>query len=236
MNPLLFSTAFMLGLFGSLHCLGMCGPLAMALPGAGERGVKYLVGRVLYNLGRVLTYGVMGILFGLLGQTMALAGLQRWLSIIAGLLLVAAVFLGRKRALSAKLMAPLAGLLRRLKATLGRLLGRHSLGTMLGIGLLNGLLPCGLVYMALAGAAATGRAVDGGLFMVWFGLGTFPLMLATSLFGHLAFARWRTQLQRAIPLVLLVLGFLFIMRGLSLGIPYISPDLSSPEAARSCCE
>ena len=109
--------------------------------------------------------------------------------------------------------------------------------TLLLFGLLNGLLPCGLVYAALAGAAATGGPLGGALFMAAFGLGTIPAMLAVSLAGRLITAPWRARFQRAVPVAMAVLAVLFIVRGLSLGIPYLSPDLS-PEAVaggRSCC-
>jgi len=92
------------------------------------------------------------------------------------------------------------------------------------VGLLNGLLPCGLVYIAVAGALATGSVLEGVLYMFLFGLGTAPLLLATALIGNLSTAKIRNQLSKAIPYVVVVVGVLFILRGANLGIPYISPS------------
>jgi len=236
MSPtLFFSTAFTLGLLGSLHCLGMCGPIAVALPGGGPRQSTYAVGRLLYNLGRVLTYTLLGLVAGLVGKTVALAGLQRWVSIGVGLLLLAAALFGRRVTSGGPLAGWAGRAVGRLKTALGALMRGHGLGALFGIGLLNGLLPCGLVYVALAAAVAAGGFWVGGLYMACFGLGTIPLMLAVSLFGHTVLVRWRRPLQRLLPVGLAVLSALFILRGLSLGIPYLSPDLSTAAAAGSCC-
>ena len=86
--------------------------------------------------------------------------------------------------------------------------------------------------MALAGAAATGGVVQGALFMSLFGLGTFPIMLATSLFGPLLGQGIRNALNRLLPVGAVALALLLILRGMSLGIPYISPDLSRQGTAQ----
>jgi len=232
-------TALMLGLAGSLHCVGMCGPIALALPrGSGTGPGHLLAGRLLYNLGRTLTYAGMGSVFGLLGQSLLLAGWQRGLSIAAGVLILAYLLsrgLGRGRwsleSAALRLIAPV-------QRSLGRLLNQSSSGGLLVIGLLNGLLPCGLVYVALAGAAATGSVWGGALFMVLFGLGTTPMMLAISLAGPSLYGRLRGRFQRVIPLALGVMAVLFILRGLELGIPYVSPNLAAQVedgALPACC-
>src|SRR3954466_9482086 len=77
-------TAFLLGLAGSLHCAGMCGPLLCALPVVGQGRASFYAGRFLYNLGRIGMYGLLGLVFGALGKTLSIAGLQRWLSLAAG--------------------------------------------------------------------------------------------------------------------------------------------------------
>lgn len=227
---MIFWTAFMLGLIGGLHCLGMCGPLAIALPVAGNSRATYFAGRVIYNLGRVITYALMGIVFGLIGKTFAFAGFQRGLSIALGVVILAAVIIGPKIGARFTLSRPVFALVAKLKTALGALLKKRSLASMLGIGFLNGFLPCGLVYVALAGAALTGSGTQGMLYMIAFGVGTIPLMLAASLSGKMIQGRFRFNLQKAIPIALVMLAALFILRGMSLGIPYISPDLDAMAA------
>jgi sulfite exporter TauE/SafE len=230
--------AAMLGVAGSLHCVGMCGPIALALPRPSGSTRSLLTGRLLYNLGRAVTYAAMGAVFGLLGQSLLLAGWQRGLSITAGVLILAYVlssWLGRGRwsleSAALRFIAPV-------QRTLGRLLKRTTTGGLLVVGLLNGLLPCGLVYVALAGAAATGSAWGGAGFMFIFGLGTLPMMLAISLVGPSLYGRFRGRFQRVIPLALGVMAVLFILRGLELGIPYVSPNLAAQVedgALPACC-
>jgi sulfite exporter TauE/SafE len=218
-----FWTAFLLGLVGSLHCAGMCGPLALALPVAGNTRGAFLLGRLGYNIGRVITYAGLGVVFGLVGQTAALAGFQRWLSLLAGIL----ILIGLLASVRLGLVAPVTRVVAALKSTLGSLLRRRSLGALLFLGLLNGLLPCGLVYVACAGAAATGGVLLAIKAMLAFGLGTVPLMLGMSLAGRAIPASMRLRLQKAIPLAVGFVGVLLILRSLSLGIPYVSPDLSA---------
>ena len=219
--------AFLLGLVGSLHCAGMCGPLALALPATGTTPSGYVAGRAAYNLGRLLTYCLLGLLFGLAGQAMLLAGFQRWLSIALGLLLLAGLLLSRKVAL----WQPVSGLVERLKSQMSALFRRRSFVSLGALGLLNGLLPCGLVYVAAAGATATGGAISGAQYMAAFGAGTLPMMMVISLSGKLAPLSLRLKLRKALPAAVCMLAALLILRGLSLGIPYLSPGLSSS----SCC-
>jgi sulfite exporter TauE/SafE len=216
-------TAFLLGLVGSLHCAGMCGPLALALPAAGNTPGAFLLGRLGYNAGRVITYAGLGAVFGLVGRTAALAGLQQWLSLLAGALILAGLLASARLGM----VAPVTHVVARLRSSLGALLRRRSLGALLLLGLLNGLLPCGLVYVACAGAAATGevhRAIEA---MFAFGLGTVPLMLVMSLAGRAIPGSLRLKLQKTIPVAVGFVGVLLILRGLALGIPYLSPDLST---------
>ncbi len=221
--------ALVLGLVGGLHCAGMCGPLALALPGRDRSGAAYVLGRLAYNLGRVVTYCGLGLIFGVVGKSFWMAGVQRWASITLGLLLIFGLFLSRKLALS----KPVVLLVQRLKLAMGGLLRRRSLVALGLLGLLNGLLPCGLVYVACAGAAATGGVVSGLEYMAVFGLGTVPVMFVISVSGKLMPTALRLRLVRVVPLSILLLAILLILRGMSLGIPYVSPDLSSQDPA--CC-
>jgi sulfite exporter TauE/SafE len=225
-----------MGFAGSLHCAGMCGPLALALP-AGNSRSRFVAGRMLYNAGRVATYTALGILFGLAGKTFVLAGLQRSLSIAVGLVLLSwlVVRMNRKLFIATESFVP--RLVAPVKSALARRIRSQTMPAQFAFGLLNGLLPCGLVYLALAGAAGTGSATDGALFMLVFGAGTLPMMLAISMFGKLIHAGIRAKFQQAIPAMICTLAVLFILRGLSLGIPYLSPDISPTALAsgHSCC-
>jgi len=221
-------TAFILGLFGSLHCAGMCGPLALALPVAGGRPVSFFVGRLAYNLGRIITYCALGLVFGLLGKSLVLAGIQRWASIALGVALLIGLFASRRFAL----WRPVTMFVDRLKSAIGALLRRRSADALLALGLLNGLLPCGLVYVACAGAVATGDLFAGAFYLLAFGLGTVPMMLAISLSGKLVPVSLRLKLLRTVPVAVFLLASLLILRGMELGIPFLSPDLSDGAA---CC-
>lgn len=222
---------FLFGLLGSFHCVGMCGAIALALPGAGGTGAswRYVGGRLLYNLGRTTTYASLGAGAGLLGQGLRLAGVQQSLSVASGVLILLLVAVPERH--TARLAGAL-GFSRPLawvKNTLARLFQQSSLSALYTTGLLNGLLPCGLVYLALAGALSAPGVAGAAAYMACFGLGTLPLMLGLSLSGQLVPLLWRTRMRQAVPYAASVLALLFIVRGLGLGIPYLSPQL--PAAA-----
>lgn len=239
MSLLFAGAAFSLGLVTGLHCVGMCGPLALALPVVGKSKPAYLAGRLIYNLGRAITYTVMGILIGLAGEAFAIGGLQRWVSIGVGvmiLLSLALVYFGfMPRIMESLGIWKAFGRLQQLwKAQFQN--KRYS--GLLTLGLINGLLPCGPVYVALAGAAATGSAATAGLFMFVFGLGTLPMMLAVSLAGKLIQMPLRRKLQKLVPASAAVVAVLLILRGMALGIPYLSPPAEATSIGgnpHSCC-
>lgn len=224
-------TAFLLGFVGSAHCAGMCGPLVLALPHWGRGQGSFLAGRLLYNFGRIITYALMGGAFGLLGQGVAFAGLQRWVSLLLGGGILIGVLVSPRFANR----VPVARSVNWLKATLGGLLQRRAMPAMFGIGLVNGLLPCGLVYVACAAATSTGDVLSGMRYMIAFGLGTLPMLLAISLLRtKLSFAL-RFRVQRLMPVSLMIVGMLLLLRGMALGIPYVSPKLpAQPNATFSC--
>ncbi len=224
---MMLPTAFLLGLVGSLHCAGMCGPLALAMPAAGNSRSAFLLGRLAYNSGRVLTYCLLGLLFGVIGQSLAVAGLQRWLSVTAGVAILGVFAASSRFALN----TPFARAVGTLKKPLADLLQRRNLGSQFALGSLNGLLPCGLVYVACAGAAASGSWREGTVFMLAFGAGTVPMMLGIGLLGRRLSLALRFKWQKLIPASVVVMGLLLILRGMSLGIPYLSPDLSNDPTA-----
>ena len=224
-------TAFLLGLVGSAHCAGMCGPLALALPATGNSRPAFFSGRLCYNLGRLVTYAVLGALFGLVGRSFAVIGLQRWVSLLAG----AAILLGLLAAWRTAAAVPMARAVGWLKSRLGKLLRRRALSALFGIGLLNGLLPCGLVYAACAAAATLGSVRGATEYLVAFGLGTVPMMLTISLVGQKLQFALRFKMQRLIPACLALVGVLLLFRGAGLGIPYLSPKISAQSGIAKCC-
>ncbi len=224
-------TALLLGFVGSAHCAGMCGPLALALPRGSGGQSNFFAGRALYNFGRIVTYALLGAIFGLLGQGVALAGVQRWVSLGLGAAILLGLFLSPRIANR----IPIARGVNWLKASLGKLLQRRALPALFGIGLLNGLLPCGLVYVAVAAATATGHILSGLQYMVAFGLGTVPLMLVISLVGTKLQFALRFRVQRLIPVSLAIVGLLLMLRGMALGIPYVSPKLPAQPSATVTC-
>ena len=219
-------SGFVFGIAGSIHCIGMCGPIVLALPDAPQNLGIFTAGRVLYNLGRVVTYTLMGALVGLLGAGLLLPIFQQYLSIAAGALLVTTVALQELAGITATLPSFLASPLRRLQGTMGMLLKRQSLMGLFGLGILNGFLPCGFVYVAMTAAAVTADIFGGMLFMAGFGLGTIPAMLAFAYSPKFLSTNATTKIARILPYFTLLVGVLLIVRGLNLGIPFISPKLS----------
>jgi sulfite exporter TauE/SafE len=224
-------TALLIGLAGSLHCAGMCGPLVLAMPATSGRFAAHLGGRLAYNAGRVVTYGMLGLVFGLFGQLVGLAGFQRWVSIAAGAAILLSLLAWPMRNATAFIARPV-GLL---KSVLGRLLKQHGLMAQFSFGLLNGLLPCGLVYVACAAAAATASIINGLEYMLLFGLGTVPMMLGLGLAGQGLNFQLQIRVRKLIPVSLSVMAGLLILRGLGLGIPYLSPQIDSAAPAESSC-
>ncbi len=227
------------GLVTGLHCVGMCGPLALALPMVGHTRTGYVLGRILYNLGRAVTYAAMGALIGLIGQSFAMGGLQRGVSIGAGVLLLLGLVLMKTGILN-RLMERFGifTLFARLQGLWRRNFSNRGLTGLFVLGLINGLLPCGPVYVALAAAAATGGSGPAALFMFAFGLGTLPMMLAVSLAGKLIQMPLRRKLQKLVPASAAVVALLLILRGLALGIPFLSPPVQATEIGAppgACC-
>ncbi|NIG52463.1 sulfite exporter TauE/SafE family protein [Chitinophaga sp. Cy-1792] len=229
-------TAFLLGFAGSFHCVGMCGPIALALPVQHLQGAKKLAGIFLYNAGRISVYSVFGLLFGWLGQQLFLGGFQQWLSVTAGLILLFSVLVNYVLS-TRKFRLTTPGIMTtQVKAALGKLLVQQRFSTLYTIGVLNGLLPCGLVYMGITGAAATGTVEKGMLFMAAFGAGTLPAMAGAAWFGHLLSAGIRNKMRSLVPVMIAVMAILLIMRGMNLGIPYVSPVISQhPEKIMEHC-
>ena len=214
MMPLVSGLA--LGLAASGHCMMMCGPLALALGGTLARASR--VDRVrtvaLYHAGRALIYLLLALPAGVIGQTLAWSGFSRGLSIVAGLLLLAAA--------AGILHTPLAGSLAR---SVGAAASRgcaaalrwrrvHPISGSLASGAANGLLPCGLVYAAIAAATGLGDAGDAAVLMAGFGLGTMPALVAMSVAPAWVPITVRRRMSRLRPWLLAATAVLLIARGL----------------------
>jgi uncharacterized protein len=215
-------TAFLLGFVGSLHCAAMCGPLLLLTPHVGRSTAGFVGSRMLYHAGRLSMYGGVGAIMGAVGQTFAIAGLQRWVSFAAGLALLLGLFFA-----ACKFKASAWRFVTWLKTAFAALLRRRTYTSIFCLGVVNGLLPCGLVYAAAAGAAATTTALGGFLFMITFGVATLPMLLGIGLAGRNLQLWLGPRAGKLIPASIVVVAALLILRSLALGIPYISPDLSA---------
>lgn len=228
-------SAFSIGIFGSFHCVGMCGPIAMALPLRNQSDWSKFSGALVYNLGRITTYAAFGLFFGLLGKGFGIWGYQQWLSVVLGLLILIALFFPSNVTFRYG-QNILNSFFTKIRSSIGALFSKKSRASLYTIGLLNGMLPCGLVYMAAALAIATGAVGKGMVFMIAFGLGTLPLMWGMAFFGSFINLGLRQKIRKAYPYFMTAIALLLILRGLGLGIPFISPrmDMGHHMAPLSC--
>lgn len=226
---------FFMGLLGSVHCIGMCGPLVMALPISQMNPVQKVLATILYHIGKITTYGLLGVVVGVFGKQIPFYNVQQHLSIVIGSLMLVYVlwvfYLHPKRKLG---FLKIDWLQKPIIAALGKLFKQNNVGSFLLIGFLNGLLPCGMIYLALGSAWANQSALQSGLFMVLFGLGTLPALLMVAFGGQLMGFAFRQKIQKAFPYMLFSMGVLLILRGMNLGIPYISPMIENGASVAAC--
>ncbi len=217
-------TALVLGLMGSFHCLGMCGPIAFILPVDRNNKTKMAIQTILYHLGRMTAYGLIGFVFGYVGKGISLVGIQQKISLIMGILMVVLAFVPASKVLRLKPLSGWNKFVYFVKSSLGNYLQKRSTIGFYVIGFFNGLLPCGLVYIALVGAMATGDPLLGALYMMIFGLGTAPMMTLAIYLGNFVSLKVRNKINKLIPYAVAIVGILFILRGLNLGIMFVSPS------------
>lgn len=217
-------TAFFFGLISSFHCIGMCGPIAMMLPVDRNNQAKKTSQIITYHLGRLSAYAAIGLVFGLLGKGLFLAGIQQKLSIFIGITMITIILIPEKVFAKYNFSKPVFKLISKIKSTLGSQFKNKSYKSLFTIGLLNGFLPCGMVYVALFGAIAMQSETLGVLYMVLFGLGTVPMMSSVVYLNSFLTIPVRNKIQKFIPYLAVIIGILFIFRGLGLGIPYLSPS------------
>ncbi len=218
-----YIAALVFGFFTSFHCIGMCGPIAIALPLKRNTWYSKVISSLLYNFGRTITYGFLGAIFGLLGKGFKMSGFQSWVSIIVGIVMILSVLfpvLFHQKQYIDRIMYSYVG---KMISAFRKLFKKSTYPSLFFIGLLNGLLPCGPVYAAIALAIVGGSILSGSLYMILFGLGTIPIMLSLNLIGHTISISMRNKIRKVIPVFIIIIGILFILRGLHLGIPYVSP-------------
>lgn len=240
-------TGFILGISSNLHCIGMCGPIAMALPLDRSSNRSILFGALQYNLGRVVTYALLGLLVGMIGLTIETFGVLQWVSIISGAFLILFAWRHIFERLPV-LHLPGFFLTTRLNQLLGRVIRSKNPAKLLFLGGLNGLLPCGMVYAALLNAILAGNPFSSALAMTAFGLGTLPAMIFVSFAVQRISNKGRANMRKALPYVLTLVGAIIVLRGLNLDIPYLSPKVeistvqdgdaqeeTKKEVTMSCC-
>ncbi len=225
--------AFLMGFTGSLHCAGMCGPIMWVMPFQFFNGAKKVLAVTLYHLGRVSVYAMLAVVLHSF-RSFFDPRIQQYISIgLGSLLLLAGVLSFLPAAGFTGFNLPWSGTVKKL---LGKFIGRPGIGAITAAGVLNGLLPCGLVYMALSATFTLGTSAQAAAFMYLFGAGTLPMLISISVLKYKASALRVAHVKKLVPVVVFCFGCLFILRGLNLGIPYISPKVVvSGHQIHSCC-
>lgn len=225
---------FTLGIISSWHCVGMCGPIAIALPVYHQPKWQQLVSNINYQFGRIITYAVLGLLSGLAGRQFFLAGWQQWFTIIMGSLILLSLLLYKgHHYFKFPFLNKYYSFIQKLIGI--ALKGNRTPLSFLLLGMANGLLPCGLVYLALAGALSTADVKDSMLFMAMFGAGTAPAMILATFYGQKLSLSIRQGMKKAVPFFVAGMAVILILRGLNLGIPFISPHLPAASATAVSC-
>ncbi|TCD23363.1 sulfite exporter TauE/SafE family protein [Pedobacter psychrodurus] len=213
--------AFLMGLFGSLHCAVMCGPIMLGMPFQKSSFFQSGFQLFLYQFGRILVYTILGFIVGVLGNSITVFSNQKTLSIFIGILLILFTLLQFSKSYNSGFSKIQLKLLNPVSKLMGKIFNLPFWG--LFAGMLNGLIPCGMVYLALATALNTGDAKSGGIFMFLFGLGTAPLMMMVSLGGIFLKKYIHFNTNRFIPWFMFFMGVIIILRSADLGIPFLSP-------------
>ena len=232
MNTVTLAMAFLMGFTGSLHCAGMCGPIVWVMPFQSFNGGKKTVAIGLYHLGRISVYALLALILHSF-RNLFTPAVQQYISVILGGLLLLAGLLAFIPGSRLEVKVPWSGFV---KEQLGRVIGRPSLGAVTFAGMLNGLLPCGLVYMALSASLSVSSSIQAVVLMYVFGLGTIPMMASVTLLkSRMTFLR-TGNMRKMVPIVLFAFGCLFVLRGMNLGIPYLSPKVTvTQHGIHSCC-
>ena len=232
-------TSFLLGIVSNLHCFGMCGPIAFALPLNRTSKSSLIIGILKYHLGRILVYSFLGYLVGFIGLGIKMIGILQTVSILSGIFVI--LYAWRNTHLFQNLLPELKASFNFVPSnTIGKLMRSNSKIKLFGLGMLNGLLPCGMVFTALIASILTGNPYNSGISMFSFGLGTLPGMIVMTYFTSRLNHSYKSKINRYLPYIVTAIGILMILRGLNLNIPYISPRATILESKKEmkfeCCE
>jgi len=227
--------AITLGLLSSFHCLGMCGPIAFVLPIGQRSKSSKIFGISIYNLGRITTYSILGLLIGFFGEGLRFMGISQIISIMLGVLLIVYVVFAKKLVQLNTTNKYLYQFNAFVKAKLSVFLKKKTNGGLYLLGLLNGLIPCGVVFIALQGALLQTNLVNSGLFMLVFGAGTIPMMFSVSYLSNTFKPVTKIKINKVMPYLTVVIALLLIVRGANLDIPYLSPSYNDQTNEMSCC-
>jgi len=231
----LILSGFVLGLAGSLHCVGMCGPLSLALPSYHLSARAKWISLFVYQLGRVITYSFLGFLCGLAGRTIYMAGVQQWLSVTLGVLILAlaAFYFAQNSVLH---LSFLNRFYMSVSGVIGKIIKRNTgMTCFLLLGMTNGLLPCGMVYIALAATLSFYSVYQSMVFMAMFGAGTIPAMMLVAYGAQRISPQLKKVFRKSIPFFIAAAGVALIARGMNLGIPFISPQLPAAPGQAIIC-
>ena len=217
---------FLMGLIGSVHCIGMCGPLTMALPFSLQKNIFKYLAMALYHTGKIMSYAILGLIVGLFGKQLFVIDTQQSISIIIGVFMLVYVVWIYLVKVNTR-FNPLQFIQVPILKALSSLFKNKHVTVFIVLGFLNGLLPCGMVYLALGSAMSTGHPLDAAIFMAFFGIGTMPALLMVAVCGQMVNFEWRRKLQKALPVFIFGMGVMLILRGMNLGIPICSPHVES---------
>jgi uncharacterized protein len=210
-------TAVILGFTGSLHCLGMCSPLAMAVT---KMSSTAILSRLLYNLGRILTYGILGSMVATVGLGAPIIKYQNIVSILLGILLVVIGFQGISLNKVPVITRTLGAVSLFLKKLFSKFLQQKSHLSTFTLGALNGILPCGLSFLALTYCITLQGPADGFIFMSAFGLGTLPVMLGFTSVFHWVINTFKVQTKSITTGLLILSGLILIARVFFIHLPH----------------
>lgn len=219
-------TGFIFGLISSLHCVGMCGPIAMMLPVDRHNPTKRTLQILVYHAGRITTYTTLGLLFGIFGKGLFIAGIQQQISVIVGIIMLLFIFIPEKTMAKYNFSKPIYRIVSKIKQQLGAQFKKKSFDALFTTGLFNGMLPCPMIYVALFGALALQNLLHSVVFMFLFGVGTIPMMSLVVYSSNFISIQFRNKIQKLLPIALFFMASIFILRGLNLDIPYLSPKTS----------
>jgi len=216
-----YFSAFLIGLAGSVHCVGMCGPLALAIPGASkDKGFTFFLRTIAYQISRISGYGVLGLIVGFFSQGMQFTGVQPYFSLLSGILLLFLGFFGIIPEVNAFSKYPI---IQHFQVKINRIIGtvmtNEHFSTPFVLGFLNAMLPCGMIYIALGTGLSSGNMSEAALYLISFGLGTLPLMFMVSLSGQFLSLQMRRSWQKTIPIIFMISGIILIYKGMNIDLP-----------------